>query len=223
MSRVAEEERSLIVELSKKGYCQHLQTVNRIVKHTATKPESGTHFEATLRELPQRMRTGPLSRLLPRIPLLLQGRSGRPFRSVGLRSAVAAQRPLLSASNEESRLRFASSHQSRTVEDWGRGALTAATFCHILDTVEHLQQTGIGQLALVPKGADINIIKNVWGRMKVALNRTPMPSATEDELRAAVLAEWQRLASGTSLVTALNESLPSRMSAVVEVNGDMTH
>ncbi|KAH9364996.1 hypothetical protein HPB48_018487 [Haemaphysalis longicornis] len=133
------------------------------------------------------------------------------------------------------------------------GALTAAKFCHILDTVvgpytsgvfpngdflsqqdltpvhtarsvqARLQQTGIEQLAWVPKGADINVIENAWGRMKVALNRTPMPSATEDELRVAVLAEWQRLASDTSLVTALNESRPSRISAVVEVNGDMTH
>ncbi|KAH9373220.1 hypothetical protein HPB48_004965 [Haemaphysalis longicornis] len=87
----------------------------------------------------------------------------------------------------------------------------------------HLEQTGIEQLTWGPKGAGLNIIENVWGRTKVALNRTPMPSATEDELWAAVLAEWQRLASDTSLVTALYESLPSRMSAVVEVNDDMTH
>ncbi|KAH9360204.1 hypothetical protein HPB48_012095 [Haemaphysalis longicornis] len=87
----------------------------------------------------------------------------------------------------------------------------------------HLKQTGIEQLKWGPKGAGLNIIENVWGRTKVALNRTPMPSATEDELWAAVLAEWQRLASDTSLVTALYESLPSRMSAVVEVNDDMTH
>ncbi|KAH9374745.1 hypothetical protein HPB48_012913 [Haemaphysalis longicornis] len=87
----------------------------------------------------------------------------------------------------------------------------------------HLQQTGIEQLARVPKGADINIIENVRGRMKVALNRIPIPSATADELWAAVLSKWQRLASDTSLVTALYESLWSRTSAVVEVNGEMTH
>ncbi|KAH9366449.1 hypothetical protein HPB48_007865 [Haemaphysalis longicornis] len=59
--------------------------------------------------------------------------------------------------------------------------------------------------------------------MKVEVNRTPISSATEDELWAAVFADWQRLASDTSVVTALYESLPSRLSAVVEVNGDMTH
>lgn len=74
----------------------------------------------------------------------------------------------------------------------------------------HLEQTGIEQLAWVLKAADLNIIAKVWGRMKVALKRTPMPSATEDELWAAVLAEWQRLASDASLVTALYESLPSK-------------
>ncbi|KAH9370629.1 hypothetical protein HPB48_008731 [Haemaphysalis longicornis] len=79
------------------------------------------------------------------------------------------------------------------------------------------------KLAWVPKGADLNIFENVWGRMKVALNRTPISSATEDELWTAVLADWQRLASDTSLVTLLYESLPSRMSAVVEVNGGRTH
>ncbi|KAH9375464.1 hypothetical protein HPB48_015427 [Haemaphysalis longicornis] len=46
----------------------------------------------------------------------------------------------------------------------------------------HLQQTGIKQLAWLPKEAYLNTIENVWGRVKVALNRTPMPSATEDEL-----------------------------------------
>ncbi|KAH9370544.1 hypothetical protein HPB48_011441 [Haemaphysalis longicornis] len=87
----------------------------------------------------------------------------------------------------------------------------------------HLQQTGNKQLAWVPKTADLSIIENHWDRVKVALNRTPMPSATEDELWAAVLAEWQRLASDTSLVKALYESLLSGMSAVAEVNGDMMH
>ncbi|KAH9376612.1 hypothetical protein HPB48_005823 [Haemaphysalis longicornis] len=58
----------------------------------------------------------------------------------------------------------------------------------------HLQQTGNKQLAWVPKRADLSIIENLWDRVKVALNRTPMPSATEDELWAAVLADgsgWQ--------------------------------
>lgn len=173
---------------------------------------------------------------------------------------------MLTCSHDPTYVQHVASSGRKGVNVWGaisrhglgplhrvQGALTAAKYCNILDTVvvpytssvfpngdflfqqdlapvhtarsvrAHLQQTGIEQLAWVPKGADLNIIENVWGRMKVALNRTPMPSATEDELWAAVLAEWQRLASDTSLVTALYDSLPSRMSAVVEVNGDMTH
>ncbi|KAG0416889.1 hypothetical protein HPB47_006059 [Ixodes persulcatus] len=33
----------------------------------------------------------------------------------------------------------------------------------------HLQQCGIEELAWVPKGADMNIIENVWGRIEVAM------------------------------------------------------
>ncbi|KAH9378201.1 hypothetical protein HPB48_022655 [Haemaphysalis longicornis] len=100
-----------------------------------------------------------------------------------------------------------------------QGALTAAKYCHIpghdflfqqdlapvhtaRSVQAHLYQTGIEKLAWVPKEADLNIIENLW---------------------AAVLAEWQRLASDTSLVTALYESLPSRMSAVVEVQAACRH
>ncbi|KAH9376395.1 hypothetical protein HPB48_001330 [Haemaphysalis longicornis] len=186
-------------------------------------------------------------------------------RSAALRSAIAAQKALLSASNKEARLRFAISLQWWAVEDRGvvvfsadrtqrqKGALTAGKYCHIMETVilqytsgafpngdclfqqglspvhtarseqANIQQTGIDQLAVVPKEADSNIIENVWRRTKVALNRTRMPSAYEDGLWAAVLAERQRLASETSIVTALYESLPSSMSADIEVNSDMAH
>lgn len=86
----------------------------------------------------------------------------------------------------------------------------------------HLQQCGIEELAWVPKGADMNIIENVWGRIKVAMVRKPIYSATEDQLWAAVLAEWERLKADTTFVSSLYESLPSRMAAVIELNGEMT-
>lgn len=86
----------------------------------------------------------------------------------------------------------------------------------------HLQQCGIEELAWVPKGADMNIIENVWGRTKVAMVRTPIYSATEDQLLAAVLAEWESLKADTIFVSSLYESLPSRMAAVIQLNGEMT-
>lgn len=44
----------------------------------------------------------------------------------------------------------------------------------------HLQQCGIEKLGWVPKSADMNIIENMWGRIKVAKVRTPNYSATDD-------------------------------------------
>ena len=67
-----------------------------------------------------------------------------------------------------------------------------------------------------------NIIQNVWGRMKAAMVRTPIYSATEDQLWDAVLAEWERLKGDASFVSSLYDSLPSRMAAVVELNGAIT-
>lgn len=94
---------------------------------------------------------------------------------------------------------------------------------HTARTVkDHLRQCGIEELPWVPKGADLNIIENVWGRMKAAMVRTPIYSATEDQLWDAVQAEWERLKADASFVSSLYDSLPSRMAAVVELNGDMT-
>ncbi|KAG0411255.1 hypothetical protein HPB47_011607 [Ixodes persulcatus] len=39
----------------------------------------------------------------------------------------------------------------------------------------HLRQCGINDLPWVPKGADLNIIENVWGRMKAAMNLQEPP------------------------------------------------
>lgn len=44
----------------------------------------------------------------------------RRLRTAGLRRDMAAQEPVLSASNKEVRLRFAVAHQSWTMEDWGQ-------------------------------------------------------------------------------------------------------
>lgn len=142
MSRVPEEDRRRIVELSKKGYSQRqikelvsrpLHTVNRIVQAYRYEGRIGD----APRGHPARATTEDEDRLIVaaavanpfissreiREALAVDASDStvrRRLRSVGLRSAIAAQKPLLSAANKEARLRFAISHQSWTVEDWGR-------------------------------------------------------------------------------------------------------
>ncbi|KAG0441650.1 hypothetical protein HPB47_015899 [Ixodes persulcatus] len=50
---------------------------------------------------------------------------------------------------------------------------------HTARTVkDHLRQCGIKELPWVPKGADLNIIENVWGRMKAAMQTTGVADDT---------------------------------------------
>ncbi|KAH6939095.1 hypothetical protein HPB50_015737 [Hyalomma asiaticum] len=44
-----------------------------------------------------------------------------------------------------------------------------------------------------PKGADLNVIENVWGHLKAALAKKPLYSATSDQLWAQVNNERKRL------------------------------
>lgn len=73
-----------------------------------------------------------------------------------------------------------------------------------------------------PKGADLNVIENVWGRLKASLARKPLYSATSDQLWAQVSNEWERLKADREYVRSLYDSLPSRIAAVVAVSGHMT-
>ncbi|KAL1446999.1 hypothetical protein MTO96_044424, partial [Rhipicephalus appendiculatus] len=44
-----------------------------------------------------------------------------------------------------------------------------------------------------------------------------------DELRQGVKTQWEKLKAGSDLVPVLCDSLPRRMSAVVELCGDFSH
>ncbi|KAH9370073.1 hypothetical protein HPB48_001950 [Haemaphysalis longicornis] len=112
MSRVPEEDRCRIGELSKKGYCQRpIRELLSRPLHTVYRIVQAYRYEGRIRDAPR-------------------GHTAR-----GLALAPAHTAPSVQA---------------------------------------HLQQTSIKPLAWLPKGADLNIIENVWGRVKVALNRTPM-------------------------------------------------
>lgn len=46
--------------------------------------------------------------------------------------------------------------------------------------MDHLYQCSIQELPWVPKGAVINIVETVWGRIKDAMMRKPIDSETAD-------------------------------------------
>lgn len=94
---------------------------------------------------------------------------------------------------------------------------------HTAKVVEELlNMRGVRCLKWVPKGADLNIIEAVWGRMKVRLCKRGLHSSSADELWSAVEEEWIRLQNERSFIDNLYASLPSRMQDVIAVQGAMT-
>lgn len=85
-----------------------------------------------------------------------------------------------------------------------------------------LQQRGVTVLMWPPQSPDLNIIENVWGRMKTSLSRLGLHGKSADDLWAAVNEEWERLKCDSSFTEALYRSLPERMKAVVDAEGDVT-
>lgn len=94
---------------------------------------------------------------------------------------------------------------------------------HTAKVVEELlNMRGVRCLRWVPKGADLNIIEAVWGRMKVRLCKRGLHSSSADELWSAVEGEWMRLQNERSFIDNLYASLQSRMQDVIAVQGAMT-
>ncbi|KAH9372905.1 hypothetical protein HPB48_022926 [Haemaphysalis longicornis] len=76
------------------------------------------------------------------------------------------------------------------------------------DVARLLEGRGVMQLQWCAKGADMNIIELVWGRMKVNLPELPLKLANSDQLWEAIEHEWNRLQRDTAFIEALYASLP---------------
>uniref|UniRef100_A0A131XWY2 Putative transposable element n=2 Tax=Ixodes ricinus TaxID=34613 RepID=A0A131XWY2_IXORI len=85
-----------------------------------------------------------------------------------------------------------------------------------------LEERCVAELPWPSKGADLNIIEHVWGRIRAVMTRRFLHRATTDELWSAVCGEWERLRGEPGFVIALYDSLPDRVRAVVTGNGEMT-
>ncbi|KAG0441290.1 hypothetical protein HPB47_015993 [Ixodes persulcatus] len=94
--------------------------------------------------------------------------------------------------------------------------LTCQSYCNILDhallpyALDGLfrDEDFVLQQDLSP-GADLNIIEQVWRRMKTAMARRPLHSATRDDLWRFVQKEWERLRNERDFVAQLYDSQPS--------------
>lgn len=86
----------------------------------------------------------------------------------------------------------------------------------------HLESLGMMTLDWPPKGADMSIIENVRGVLKANLSKMGLHTAAANELWEAIRSQWEELKADRDLVLALYNSLPRRMSAVVEVSGGFT-
>ncbi|KAH9360069.1 hypothetical protein HPB48_006666 [Haemaphysalis longicornis] len=120
----------------------------------------------------------------------------RRLRSAGLRSRIASQKLLLTTGNKNARLHFATQHASWTTEDWGRGIFSdESTFCTRLDQRER-----------------------VWRLQEFR----PTHRATAGQMWTAISDEWEQLWADQAFVSALYQSLPSRIEAVNVGDGEMT-
>ncbi|XP_070389482.1 uncharacterized protein [Dermacentor albipictus] len=82
-----------------------------------------------------------------------------------------------------------------------------------------LQERGVRVLDWPPKGADFNVMENVWGMMKESLSKLNLGGASADELWLAITREWKRLGERRDFVDALYESIPRRVQAALRVDG----
>ena len=88
-------------------------------------------------------------------------------------------------------------HTAKLVKDW-------------------LHNNGITQIDYPPYSGDINIIENVWNKMKYRVElRNPK---SEDELKAAWEIEWEK--TDKSFIIRLAHSMPARCQAIIDAEGD---
>ncbi|KAH7951922.1 hypothetical protein HPB52_015430 [Rhipicephalus sanguineus] len=83
-----------------------------------------------------------------------------------------------------------------------------------------LEGLGINVLEWPPKGADVNIIENIWGLMKKkSLARPALEIQSRDTLWIALQEEWERLRADPDLLRNLYASLPGRIQDIVDAEG----
>ncbi|RWS20848.1 paired box protein and transposase domain containing protein-like protein [Leptotrombidium deliense] len=99
---------------------------------------------------------------------------------------------------------------------------------HTANIVKHwMQNTSLTECPKLPniiwpvKSADMSIIENVWGLMEQRMINIRV--SNKDELWCAVNNVWNETTSDFNYISTLYQSIPNRMSSVVELLGEWTH
>jgi hypothetical protein len=87
-------------------------------------------------------------------------------------------------------------------------------------TCEYKQNNNIPCITWPAQSPDINIIENIWLKIKRVLQNTARNITTPDELFNGILDIWQNIAP--EYVRNLYLSIPRRIQAVVRSNGQLT-
>ena len=64
---------------------------------------------------------------------------------------------------------------------------------------------------------DINAIENVWYLLKTRINGRPQRPRSEQELKVAILEEWERIP--LSVINKIIDSMPDRYEHIIEAKG----
>jgi hypothetical protein len=87
-------------------------------------------------------------------------------------------------------------------------------------TCEYKQNNNIPSITWPAQSPDINIIENIWSKIKCVLQNTARNITTQDNLFNAILDIWQNIAP--EYVRNLYLSIPRRIQAVVRSKGQLT-
>ena len=94
--------------------------------------------------------------------------------------------------------------------------------CHTARSMkEWFADNDVEVLDWIGQSCDLNPIENLWRELNRILETMPTCSNL-DQLTDQIKLAWKRLGRDKELLSALTDSMPKRVKAVVQANGDVT-
>ena len=88
------------------------------------------------------------------------------------------------------------------------------------DVKNYKEENQINCLEWPAQSPDLNVIENVWLKLKIRLQQRVEVLNTADELSAAIKDIWENLS--VDYIQGLYHSIPKRLRKVLKVKGEMT-
>ena len=94
--------------------------------------------------------------------------------------------------------------------------------CHTARSIkEWFSENDVNVLDWVGQSADMNPIENCWSRLGRIISKMPTCSNL-NQLAKQITKAWKKLGRDREYLTSLTDSMPRRVEAVIEANGDVT-